>query len=1081
MSTQTSSILQWENKDEKYFNKFIHDLSCNINTSVKTLLDKHIYDQIKNREKMKNSIKAHKDIKKECIDDNEDNVLRVEDDSKISIDFSQNKKGKKGKNGKKMKNNGMKKKDLIIAKQKKLNYRNLVKDDLLKIDNFNYDINNIYNNIGYLKTNEGILHYKFTIFHTLYNNTKKINPTIIGLYYQLVNQNTLNLEFKKSLDAITNKLNRGGYDMTQYMLTNLGHILPPLNFWDHRSKSLDDWQIQVLRNAKHNQSTIVLAPTSSGKTFTAIGVCLLQKKVLYVVPTKPVAYQVASHFYNMKIRYNLVVDSNFPKNTQNYQILIGTPEYLEQYLPVIGSKFDYAVFDEIHNINKEDDGHMYENIIKLLKCNFLALSASIGNIEYIRDTWERINPDKKINLIKYNKRFINLQRHIWDGKKIVELHPLAAIDTLDLEKDFVNKYNLPFTPFDIYKLYDKMEEHFEDLYNESDSDEENMVQEPGQEPEQEPETKIFNVYEWKPCKYFEKYNIGDKLITLDQSREYENFLKDKLMQLYEIFPDRVSKMLESFKIIKEDNININRKLSKKCIYKIFRELFDNNMGPAIVFNVNTETCYKMFSDLYDEIYRMEELEYPYHYSILNYKQKLYLSYKERYSSFNEKLKEEERYDKLQNFDDKELKTYTTNISNYYEKLLSKIKSNDNIDENIRKIQFKNLYDELQEFLNFPDLSRKDVFKKHKKFCFTRQEPMSGDTIREIRREIKKSTGIEIEYESILFQMLKRGIGIYTENVPDIYKWIVQKLVSEKKLYFVISDRTLCLGIDLPFRSSVLMGYLESNDFTINDFTQMSGRAGRRGKDDKGNIIFCGPIKPLNLMKGRHLDITGNNVEVTDIMSLLNIISIRKNNINVDKHSYPIKHINDIYSINFNAEKDKTNEEIKEYINNCHNLSVYKDNLLEIVWNLRHENYELLEHFIKNINMLEKKLYMKEERDRERYLYMYLCEIFTKKSNYRIKLDNNKDLDEFIKLNENNELIKILYNIIIENRILINPDSKYTNREITKHIKHIGNASIIIYNALNKDNKYLTLCKTSTKLLKDIKHIIFNNIKFINNQ
>ena len=58
---------------------------------------------------MKNSIKAHKDIKKECIDDNEDNVLRVEDDSKISIDFSQNKKGKKGKNGKKMKNNGMKK------------------------------------------------------------------------------------------------------------------------------------------------------------------------------------------------------------------------------------------------------------------------------------------------------------------------------------------------------------------------------------------------------------------------------------------------------------------------------------------------------------------------------------------------------------------------------------------------------------------------------------------------------------------------------------------------------------------------------------------------------------------------------------------------------------------------------------------------------------------------------------------------------------------------------------------------------------------------------------------------------------
>ena len=45
--------------------------------------------------------------------------------------------------------------------------------------------------------------------------------------------------------------------------------------------------------------------------------------------------------------------------------------------------FDYAVFDEIHNLDKEDDGNIYENLIKLLNY-FLALSATIGNIEYLK-------------------------------------------------------------------------------------------------------------------------------------------------------------------------------------------------------------------------------------------------------------------------------------------------------------------------------------------------------------------------------------------------------------------------------------------------------------------------------------------------------------------------------------------------------------------------------------------------------------------------------------------------------------------------------------------------------------------------
>ena len=36
-------------------------------------------------------------------------------------------------------------------------------------------------------------------------------------------------------------------------------------------------------------------------------------------------------------------------------IFIGTPYEIENNLYRIGTHFDYAVFDEIHNLNKKDD------------------------------------------------------------------------------------------------------------------------------------------------------------------------------------------------------------------------------------------------------------------------------------------------------------------------------------------------------------------------------------------------------------------------------------------------------------------------------------------------------------------------------------------------------------------------------------------------------------------------------------------------------------------------------------------------------------------------------------------------------
>ena len=54
----------------------------------------------------------------------------------------------------------------------------------------------------------------------------------------------------------------------------------------------------------------------------------------------------------------------------------------------MGFNFNYAVFDEVHNLNGEEGGAL-ERIIRLIDCPFLALSATIKNVSKIQKAKER--------------------------------------------------------------------------------------------------------------------------------------------------------------------------------------------------------------------------------------------------------------------------------------------------------------------------------------------------------------------------------------------------------------------------------------------------------------------------------------------------------------------------------------------------------------------------------------------------------------------------------------------------------------------------------------------------------------------
>tara|TARA_B110000208_G_scaffold98167_1_gene122678 strand:+ start:1144 stop:3735 length:2592 start_codon:yes stop_codon:yes gene_type:complete len=716
----------------------------------------------------------------------------------------------------------MKKKDVIIAANIKRRFKESQESDFKKINYFidNLVESDIYKNIYTLKTEEGVLEYKFRLLRYFWGDKKKNMHHIMNLYFSLHNVKTDNDEYNKIITKFGTILD--GYDYKLYMMKELSHMLPPLNLWDQRTKKLDDWQVQTINFMKTSKSVIVKAPTSSGKSFVGYCAGVLFSRILYVCPAKPIAYQVGASFVNMgyKVCYLLNAGSVLSYDDRT-NVFVGTPEIIEDYYNSMNVKFDFVVFDEIHNLNKEDDGHIYENLLKYYDCNFLALSATMNNIGEFKEKLNGINPKRDVKVVEYNKRFINVQKWLWSGDKLQILHPLCSTNMNDLTEQFLEK-NHQFTPRDSAQLWEKLEEIFES------ADKEDLIE------------------ELSPDNFFK----GDTILTLNDTRDYEYMIKDNIVRLSKTEPGLIKKTLESFRALNSENHGTILSLLKECKRGGFL--------PMIMFNTSTNICTDMFYDIFTLIETSEEANYPHYGDILIKKNELYKKYIEQRKQFSEKIKVSksndpvnDKKDKLDEYDKREKTKYIIDVSSLYDNFIHHlVKDKDYIR---RK---NNLLKEKSMFESAPDFCSIDIFQKHPEFCFSPKESMTGDKIRTIRKEIHKTMGIKISYEHPIFQLLKRGIGLYTEDMPEEYKWILQKLMTDRDIGVVISDRTLCLGIDLPILTTCIIGYTGSHYFSNDDFLQMSGRAGRRGLDVKGNTIFV-DVDYMNILNSENPSIVGN--------------------------------------------------------------------------------------------------------------------------------------------------------------------------------------------------------------------------------
>jgi antiviral helicase SKI2 len=99
-----------------------------------------------------------------------------------------------------------------------------------------------------------------------------------------------------------------------------------------------------------------------------------------------------------------------------------------------------------------------------------------------------------------------------------------------------------------------------------------------------------------------------------------------------------------------------------------------------------------------------------------------------------------------------------------------------------------------------------------------------------------------EYNSLV-SLLEKGIGIHHSGMIPILREIVELMISKKYIKLLFATESFAIGLDCPIRTAIFTSVKKFDGngeryLMAHEYSQMAGRAGRRGIDTIGNVIHC---------------------------------------------------------------------------------------------------------------------------------------------------------------------------------------------------------------------------------------------------
>lgn len=510
------------------------------------------------------------------------------------------------------------------------------------------------------------------------------------------------------------------------------------------------------------------------------------------------------------------------------------------------------IFDEVHSISNADDGLVWEQLLMLAPCPIIALSATIGNVKdfgsWLTSTQQALG--NELEVVEHPYRYSDLRCHgytppssfVFEGlEDPVKLAPLglasgAGFDFIHPVASLINQArglpdDLRLEPRDCLTLWKAM-------------------------------TKVAGKDKPVPTQLDPEKTLPDHIKRLD-TLKWETQLKAQLRSWMLNEPELFRAVIKSLRddqprqstVTKqtpltkreeddeEDNVDIgNTTMPLIC------QLHEQDALPAIFFNYDRRQCENICKQVLSTLEKTEE------------------NYKETSTKWKATLKAWEQYKMLK--DKAREKAAVKTVK-------KKTKGQDDENEDRADVE----QDSDTKFERF------DPQEPLAKFSFADKSRLGESELAEYMYKLRRRGADEY-----LISALQRGIGVHHSGMNRQYRNAIEVLFRRGFLRIVIATGTLALGINMPCKTVVFSG--DSVFLTALTYRQAAGRAGRRGLELLGNVVFqdMSGSKVLRLMSSKLPDLNGHFPITTTLV--LRLFSLLQNS---GQAPYAIRAINTLLS------------------------------------------------------------------------------------------------------------------------------------------------------------------------------------------
>ncbi|KAH8731978.1 hypothetical protein GQ44DRAFT_755334 [Phaeosphaeriaceae sp. PMI808] len=620
----------------------------------------------------------------------------------------------------------------------------------------------------------------------------------------------------------------------------------------------DAWQRRVLDEIDARRSLLVIAPTSAGKTFISF---YAMKQVLesnnddvlvYVAPTKALVNQIAAEVqarFSKNYKYSNSVWGIHTRDTRinnptGCQILVTVPHILQimllapSHAKSWSERVKWIIFDEVHCIGQAEDGLVWEQLLLMAPCPIIALSATIGNADAFSD-W-LASTQKALGhefvMVQHPHRYSDLRKFVYtpparpDASDYLPLPTQRAFAQLGLSEHGNFAFLHP-----VASLTNRARGLPSDLTLEA-RDCLTLWQSMSKH-----QTTQFPL-----DKSLDPSAILPPVITKADIIKWQASLKPVLSKWmadesspFEAVRNDLSKSLSGLAqqptqgAIEDNDSEIDEmelKHDSESILPLLADLQRQDALPGIIFNYDRAVCERMCQTLMKQLTEAEA------------------SWKETSPKWKDKLREWDEWKK--------------------EMARREKQGVRGVNKGMTK------QDQMREAAN-QEVSAFASFNPEKPldgFHFADNKKLSQEELEDFAYQMRRR-GVE----EWLIDGLRRGIGVHHAGMNRKYRYCVEMLFRRGYLRVIIATGTLALGINMPCKTVVFSG--DSVFLTALNFRQAAGRAGRRGFDMLGNVVFHGVSlsKVHKLISSRLPDLNGHfPITTTLVLRLFTLLHSSEN-------------------------------------------------------------------------------------------------------------------------------------------------------------------------------------------------------------